>query len=178
MKGRPHINFYFGNKICLPIFFFAERIEMHLSKTLTEKPRNKENYKRSPTRLPLRLREATRYAGMADRHSSMKPWTGRRPQAVGGSTLLGTRMPPSCTADDEAILDKRERTFEIYKGRHRRPTATGEGKSHSRAPPSLERDAGSRSAAKLHGSRTIGGGDHRHQNKPLRHRHTLHSAAS
>jgi hypothetical protein len=150
---------------------------MHLSKIHTEKPKNKEKYKRGPSRLPLRLREATRYAGMASRHSSMKPWTGRRPQAVGGSTLLGTRVPPSCTADDEAILDKHNQTFEIYTNRHRRPTATGEGRSHPRAPPSVEREEGSRSATKLLGSRTIGGGDHRRQKKPLRHRHNLHSAA-
>jgi hypothetical protein len=160
------------------LFFFAERIDMHLSKILTEKPRNKEKYKRGPPGLPLRLREATRYAGMADRHSSKKPWTGRRPQAVGGSTLLGTRAPPSCTADDEAILDRHTRTFEIYTSRPRRPTATGAGKSHSRAPPSLEREEDSRSAAELHGSRTNGGGNHRHQKKPLRRRQTLHSAAS
>ena len=75
-----------------------------------------------------------------------------------------------------AGLGNSNRTTTVFRARRRRPTATGEGKAHSRAPPSREYAEGGRSATELH--RNIHHeGDRSHLQKPLQRRHHLHDAS-
>ena len=107
--------------------------------------------------------------------SSLKPWTGRSPFTDGKSTILGSREPPPCTADNDD-LHHLNITFRKNTIRSRHPTDSGEGKAELAPPKSHTAARDSRSTVEPRWSAIDRGREHRPK-KPHRRHHHLHSAA-
>ena len=151
---------------------------MHLTKYLTDKPRNrKKNYNvthPSPVVVSAE-QDATPAKPVA---SPPYAWTGRNPHASKKSTFLGAKAPPPCAANGDSSLVTCNRTFKIFRSRGRHHSAAGEGAPRTAAPTSRSRARGNRATTALHRSNQSGGEGSCPPKAHRRRRHLLSTASS